>query len=226
MAGDVTLSEIKDLAEHYFEPIPAGPKPREVHTVEPEQVGEKRVFVKREVPNPNVMISYHVPETGSEDYYSLDLLKSILSQGRSSRLYSSIIDKKQLAIDVSTAYWNAFDPTLFHFYGICSDNVTAAELEGAILTEIDSIINTGVSENELQKVKNQKLMQFYKTTETINGMANTIGTYELFFGDYKKLFTAPDEYNKVTTKDIQNVATKYFKKQNRTVGILQSEEVN
>jgi predicted Zn-dependent peptidase len=226
MAGDVNLNEIKDLAEHYFEPIPQGPEPRKVHTVEPEQLGEKRVFVKREVPNPYVMISYHVPQTGTEEYYALDLLKSILSQGRSSRLYSSIIDQKQLAIDVGTGYWNAFDPTLFHFYGICSDNVTAAQLEKAILTEIDSIINSGVSENELQKVKNQKLMGFYKTTETINGMANTIGTYELFFGDYRKLFTAPDDYNKVTTEDIQNVAAKYFTRQNRTVGILQTEEVN
>jgi predicted Zn-dependent peptidase len=226
IAGDVMLGGIKKLAEQYFEPIPQGPKPRKVHTIEPEQLGEKRVFVKREVPNPYLMISYHVPETGTEDYYALDLLKSILSQGRSSRLYSSIIDQKQLAIDVGTSYWNAFDPTLFHFYGICNDNVTATQLEKAILTEIDSIINSGVSENELQKVKNQKLMGFYKTTETINGMANTIGTYDLFFGDYKKLFTAPDEYNKVTTEDIQNVAAKYFTKQNKTVGILQTEEVN
>ena len=140
-------------------------------------------------------------------------------------MYSSIIDKKQLAIDIGTAYWNAFDPTLFHFYGVCSDTVTAAQLENAILTEIDSIINSGVSENELQKVKNQKLMRFYSTTETINGMANTIGTYDLFFGDYKKLFTAPDEYNKITTKDIQIVAARYFTRTNRTVGVLQTEEV-
>jgi zinc protease len=225
IAGDVKIREIKDLAEKYFEPIPQGPPPRKIHTVEPEQLGEKRVFVKREVPNPYVMISYHVPQTGTEEYYALDLLNSILSQGRSSRLYSSIIDQKQFAIDIGTYYEDAFDPTLFYFYGICSDNVTAAQLEEAILTEIDSIVNKGISENELQKVKNQKLMEFYRTTETINGMANTIGTYDLFFGDYKKLFTAPDEYNKITTEDIQNVTAKYFTSSNRTVGVLQTEEV-
>ena len=140
-------------------------------------------------------------------------------------MYSSIIDQKQFAIDIGTYYEDAFDPTLFYFYGICSDNVTAAQLEEAILTEIDSIVNKGISENELQKVKNQKLMEFYRTTETINGMANTIGTYDLFFGDYKKLFTAPDEYNKITTEDIQNVTAKYFTSSNRTVGVLQTEEV-
>jgi len=76
----------------------------------------------------------------------------------------------------------------------------------------------------LQKVKNQKLMQFYKTTETINGMSNTIGTYELFFGDYKKMFTAPDDYKKVTAEDIKDAAAKYFTKQNRNVGVLNSED--
>ena len=93
-----------------------------------------------------------------------------------------------------------------------------------MLDEVDKIVTEGISEGELQKVKNQKLMGFYKTTETINGMSNTIGTYDLFFGDYKKMFTAPDDYKKVTAEDIKNVATKYFTKQNRTVGILNTEE--
>lgn len=224
ISGDVKFNEVKKLAEKYFEPIPAGPKPREIHTVEPEQSGERRLFVKREVPSPYIMIAYHVPQTGSDEYYAIELLNSILSQGASSRLYQSIVEQKQLAIEVGTYYPDAFDPSLFYFYGICNDGVKASHLEKAILQEVDKIINEGVSEAELQKVKNQKLMQFYRTTETINGMSNTIGTYELFFGDYKKLFTAPDDYKKVTVSDIQKVATKYFTKQNRTVGILNTEE--
>lgn len=224
ISGDVKLNEVKKLAEKYFEPIPAGPKPRVVHTVEPEQTGERRVFVKREVPSPILMISFHVPQTGSSDYYALELLNSILSEGQSSRLYSSIVEDQQLALEVGTYYPNAFDPTLFHFYGICNDGVTASTLENAIYKEIEKIITEGISESELQKVKNQKLMEFYRTSETINGMSNTIGTYELFFGDYKKMFTAPDDYKKVTAEDIKNVAVKYFTKQNRTVGILNTEE--
>lgn len=224
ITGNVKLDEVKSLAEKYFEPIPAGPKPRTVHTVEPPQMGEKRVFVKREVPSPYLMISFHVPETGSDDYYALDLLSSVLSQGRSSRLYSSLVDNQQLALQVGTMYFDAFDPTLFYFYGISNDGVKASELENAILDEIEKIIKEGVSEGELQKVKNQKLMEFYRTTETINGLSNTIGTYELFFGDYRKLFTAPDDYKRVTKEDIQRVAAKYFVKQNRTVGILNTEE--
>jgi len=224
ISGDVKLDEIKKFAQKYFEPIPAATPPRKVHTIEPEQTGERRVFVQREVSTPYLMITYHVPQSGTEDYYALDLLSSILSQGRSSRLYSSLVEDKQLALEAGTDYGDAFDPTLFYFYGVCNDGVKAFELEDAIEDEIQKIINEGVSENELQKVKNQKLMGFYKTLETINGMSNTIGTYELFFGDYKKLFSAPDDYKKVTANDIQRVAAKYLAKQNRTVGVLFTEE--
>lgn len=224
ISGDVKLNEVKRLAEKYWEPIPSGPEPRKVHTVEPEQTGERSVFVQREVSTPYLIITYHVPQSGSEDYYALDLLSSILSQGRSSRLYSSLVENQQIALEVGTYYGDAFDPTLFYFYGVCNDGVKASELESSILTEVDKIINEGINENELQKVKNQKLMDFYKTLETINGMSNTIGTYELFFGDYKKLFTAPDDYKKISVDDIKRVAGKYFTKQNRTVGILNTEE--
>ena len=97
------------------------------------------------------------------------------------------------------------------------------KIEEAFYEELEKIANDGITENELQKVKNQKLMEFYHVMETINGKANQIGTYQLFFGDYKKLFNAPEEYQKVTADDIKNVVKKYFTKSNRTVGILQSE---
>lgn len=224
ISGDVKFEEVKKLAEKYFESIPAGPKPREIHTVEPEQKGERRIFVHREVPTPYLLIAYHVPETRSEDYYALELLNDILSNGSSSRLYKSLVEEKQLAIEIGTYYPLAFDPTLFYFYAIANENVSASKLEDAIYEEINKIIKDGVKEDELQKVKNQKLMEFYRTTQTINGMSNTIGTYELFFGDYKKLFSAPEDFKKVTKEQIQSVAQKYFTKQNRTVGILFTEE--
>ncbi|MBT8379908.1 MAG: insulinase family protein, partial [Ignavibacteria bacterium] len=92
--GDIKFSWVKELAEKYFEPIPYGPDPRSVHTIEPVQKGEKRVFVERDVPSPYLLFAYHVPQTNSEEYYALDLLESILSSGRTSRLYKSIVDEK------------------------------------------------------------------------------------------------------------------------------------
>jgi predicted Zn-dependent peptidase len=100
--------------------------------------------------------------------------------------------------------------------------VTETELENGIDTEIEKLKKEGISEKELQKVKNQKLVDFYRQVETINGKSNNIGTYEVFFGDYKKMFDAPAQYNKVTAEDIKRVANKYFKKSNRTVGVLKS----
>jgi len=224
IVGDVTVNEVKSLTEKYFEPIAIGPPPREIHTVEPEQKGEKRIIINREVTSPYLMMAFHVPQTSSEDYYALSLLESILSSGNTSRLYSSLVDERQLAVWISTDYSYAFDPYIFTIYGICSKGITPAHLEAAIITELDKVINDGVTKEELQKVKNQKLMDFYHTMETINGKANTIGTYELFFGDYKKLFSAPQDFAKVTAEDIQRVAAKYFIKKNRTVGILMADE--
>lgn len=223
LTGDVTLNEVKKLSKKYFEPIPQGNNPRNVHTVEPEQLGERRLFVKKDVTTPHVLEVYHVPETKSNDYYSLSLLSSILSTGNTSRLYSRLVDQKQLATEVWSYYGESFDPYVFMIYSICNNNVTPSQIEEVIYKELDKIANEGISEPELQKVKNQKLMEFYHVMETINGKANQIGTYQLFFGDYKKLFDAPNQYQKVSVDDIKNAAKNYFKKSNRTVGILHSE---
>jgi len=224
ITGDIKYDWVKTLAVKYFAPIPGGPKPRDIHTIEPEQKGERRVFVKRDVPSPYLLFAYHVPQTNSEEYFALDLLESILSSGKTSRLYKSIINEKQLAIEIGTYMDEAFDPSVIWIYAVANKDVKAEVLEKAIIDEIDKVIKEGVTDNELQKVKNQKLMVFYHTMETINGKAKTIGTYEVFFGDYKKLFSAPEDYNRVTKEEIQQVAQKYFTKDNRTVGVLQMED--
>ena len=224
ISGDVTLEGVKKLAKQYFEPIPAQPEARKVHTIEPEQRGEKRVMVHKQVSTPNVLITYHVPETKHEDYYALDVLNSILSTGKSSKLYSSLVDKNELATNVFSYMPETFDPNLFYIYGIANQDVKASDLEQGILKVLDGIIEHGITEKELQKVKNQKLMEFYQTLETIDGKSNTLGTYEVYFGDYKKMYNAPAAYEKVTLADIQRVAKTYFTKKNRTVGVLQNNE--
>lgn len=224
MAGDITTAQVKKLAEKYLSPIPARKPPRKVHTVEPPQMGEKRVWVHKKVSSPNLMIAYHVPQTGGEDYYALAILNSILSSGRSSRFYSSLVSDQQLALQVFSYIPEAMDPTLCYIYAVCAKGVDEDTLEAAIYKEIDRVAKEGVTERELQKVKNKLLVNFYNAMETINGKANTIGTFEVFHGTYKKLFDAPKEYEKVTVDDIQRVAAKYFKKSNRTVGILKNIE--
>ncbi len=222
VSGGIRLEEVKRLAEKYIEPIPAQPAPPKVNTVEPLQTGERRVMVQKEVANPYLMIAYHVPEARHEDYYALNILNSILTGGKSSRMYSSLVDKKQLANSIFSGYSESFDPTLFQFYAVTAKGIHENDLEKAIYEELEKVKQEGISEQELQKIKNQKLMEFYDQVETINGKSNNIGTYEVFFGDYRKMFDAPALYNKVTVADVQRVAKKYFTKQNRTVGVLKT----
>lgn len=222
VSGGIKMEEVKKMAEKYLEPIPAQPAPPKVNIVEPEQTGERRVLVQKEAATPYLMIAYHVPEAKHEDYYALNILNSVLSSGKSSRLYTTLVDKKQLATSVFSGFGESFDPTLFQVYGITAKGVHESALEQGVYEVLESIKNEGITEAELQKIKNQKLMEFYDQIETINGKSNNIGTYEVFFGDYRKMFDAPAAYNKVTVADVQRVAKKYFTKSNRTVGVLKS----
>lgn len=222
VSGGIKYDEVKRLAEKYLEPIPAQPAPPKVNIVEPEQTGERRVLVQKESATPYLMIAYHVPEAKHEDYYALNILNSVLSSGKSSRLYTTLVDKKQVATSVFSGFGESFDPTLFQVYGITAKGVHESALEQGVYEVLESIKNEGITEAELQKIKNQKLMEFYDQIETINGKSNNIGTYEVFFGDYRKMFDAPAAYNKVTVADVQRVAKKYFTKSNRTVGVLKS----
>lgn len=222
IAGHVKFEQIKKLAEQYIEPIPSQPAPPSVNIVEPPQTGERRVMVQKDVATPYIAAGWKVPDARHEDYYALSILSDLLSAGRSSRLYSSLVDKKQLATQIFTNFGESFDPTLFIIAGVTAKNSNELDLEKAIYEEIDRIKKEGVTEAELQKVKNIKLMDFYGQVETINGKANNIGTYEVFFGDYRKMFDAPAAYNKVTVDDIKRVTAKYFTRANRTVGILKS----
>ncbi|MCE9686065.1 insulinase family protein [Shewanella sp. AS16] len=224
VSGDVKFDEVKRLADKYLAPIPAQAPPARVRTVEPQQKGERRVFVqKASVSTPNVMLAYHVPASSDADYYALDLLSAILSQGKSSRLYRGLVDK-QVALEAEAYLPMSLDPNLFYIMGVASPGVAATKLEQALLTQIKAIARDGVTRNELEKVKNIKLMEFYHAMETINGKANTLGTYELYFGSYDKLFNAPRAYNQLTPADIQRVAQTYLTKANRTVAVLAATE--
>ncbi len=222
ISGNVKLADVKKFADQYMAPIPAQKPGPKVHLVEPVQTGERRITVQKEVSSPYMIIGYHVPNSKDKDYYALDILSSILSSGNSSRLYSSLVDKQQLATSIFTSYGESFDPTLFQIYVTANKGKSTDSIENAVYKVLDNIQKDGITDKELEKIKNQKLMEFYSSIETINGKANSLGTYELFFGDYKKMFTAPEEYANVTKEDVKRVASQYFKKSNRTVGILKA----
>ena len=223
VSGDVTADEVVKLAEKYIEPIPSHDPPPKVTTAEPEQMGERRVVVRKFAQLPMVMFGYHVPQTDSPDFYARQVLQTILFTGESSRMYQRLVDKDQLAISIDGSSPFAFDPTLFEIDAQPKASVDPPAVEKAVYEELDKVSAQGVTDKELEKAKNILLAAFYRQMKTISGKANTIGSYEVFFGDYHKLFTAAEQYSKVTKEDVQRMAKQYFNAKNRTVATLAPE---
>lgn len=223
VVGDVTPDEILGLCEKYIEPIPSHAPPPPVTTVEPPQLGERRLVVHKPAELPLLMIGYHVPQTNSPDFYALNILRTVLFQGESSRMYQRLVDKDQIALDVSSYVGPAFDPTLMIIEAQPKQSVDPAKCEQEIYEELDKVKSAQITDQELEKAKNIRLVEFYHQMRTISGRANTIGTYEVFFGDYKQLFDAAKNYGAVTKEDVQRVAGKYFGANNRTVATLLPE---
>jgi len=117
----------------------------------------------------------------------------------------------------------SFDPSIFMISAQPKAGVDPAAVEQAIYEELDKVKADAVTDEELEKAKNILLSGFYRDIKTISGRSNAIGTYEVFFGDYKKLFTAADDFAKVTKADVQRVARQYFTANNRTVATLVPE---
>jgi zinc protease len=224
VVGDVSPDEIFQLCEKYIEPIPSHAPPPPVTTVEPEQLGERKLVVHKPAQLPIVMIGYHIPQTNNPDFYALNILRTVLFQGESSRMYERLVDKDQLALDVSSDVDPAFDPTLVIITAQPRQNVDPEACEKAIYEELDKVKAAQISDQELEKAKNNRLVEFYQHMQTINGRANTIGTYEVFMGDYHKLFDAAKNYSAVTKDDVQRVAKQYFGPNNRTVATLLPEQ--
>jgi len=220
VVGDVKADNLFQLAEKYMEPIPAHDPPPPVRTVEPKQLGERRIAVHKFAQLPIIEIGYHVPQAQGADYYTLELLQALLTTGESSRLYLSLVDQQQLAVQVQSAHEATIDPYLFTFTVQPRQGVAPEKAEQALYAEVDKLKSAAVDDHELQKAKNQVISSYYRSLRSINRRANVIGRYQVLFGDYHKLANVEQEFNKVTPADIQRAAKEYFDVNNRTVATL------
>jgi zinc protease len=219
VVGDATDEAVMALAKKYIEPIPSQPPPSVVRTKEPEQLGERRVTVRKPAQLPIQIVAYHIPNAKDPDITALDVLDAVLTQGQSSRLYKRLVDS-QLALNAGGRAEQSLDPGLFTFSMTPRSGVDPARTEAALFEEIEKVRTTPIPDDELRKAKNQLLAQHYRQLKTIAGRANLLGTYEVFYGDYNKLFTSDKDIEAVTAADLQRVAKKYFSPTNRTVATL------
>src|SRR5580658_7964676 len=220
VVGDVTVARVMELAKKFIEPIPRHDPPPPVRTKEPEQLGERRIVVKKAAQLPVQMVAYHVPEATNPDAIVLDVVATVLSRGQSSRLYKRMVDEEPLALSVNGRAGDSIDPTLMKFTIQPRNGVDPARTEKALYEELERLQTTEVSPRELQKAKNQLLTQHYSRLKTIAGRAQMLGHYEVIFGDYTKTFNSDKDFQAVTAADIQRVAKKYFTEKNRTVATL------
>jgi zinc protease len=205
VSGAVKEAEVLALARKYFEPIPSHTPPPPVHTREPEQLGERRVTVRKPAQAPLLMAAYHTPEATHADIPPLQILARVLSQGRSSRLYRRMVDQDQSVLGVdATQDWN-LDPGLFFVSAQVRPGKTTAEVEKALDDELARLVRDGVQGEELIKARNLVLVDFYRGIRTIATKANLIGRFEVFLGDHKRLNTYASDMQKVTAAEVQRV---------------------
>lgn len=220
VVGDFETKKLLPMIEKYFSRIPRQPSPPKVGSVEPKQQGERRISVKRHAELPAVFAGYHAPNIKHRDSYPLDVLQSILSAGRSSRLYRSLVYEQQLALYAGGDYDNITnDPNLFYMYAGVMPGKTAEEVEKALYAEIEKIKNTPVLDDELQKAKNQIESSFIMGQDSIFYQAMLLGQFETV-ADWKLLETYVENIRSVTKEEVMRVAKEYFSEDNRTVGIL------
>jgi len=220
IVGNTSDAQVMTLARKYLEPIPRQDPPAAVRTKEPEQKGERRVIVHKQAQLPIQMFAYHVPETKGPDNAALQVLDAVLTEGQSCRLYKRMVDQDQLAINVNGGEQPSLDPGLYVFTVQPRSGVDPARTEAALFEEIAKVQTAPVSDEELRKAKNQLLAANFRQRKTIAGRANLLGTFEVFNGDYRKLFRLEQEIEGVTAAQMQAVAKKYFVADNRTVATL------
>ena len=222
--GDVTPEEIFKLSEEHFAPIPAQEPPPSIRTVEPEQQGTRRVLVNAPAQTPLLHMAFHAGSATDRETPPLNLLLNILVGGQSSRLHQALVENEELALAVNGFQDEGFDPGLAYFYLTLPPGSDAAIVEQRMLEELQRVIDEGVTEAELAKARNIVLVDFWRELATIDGKASALGNYEVFLGDYESLFALPDEIDAITNEDIREMASKVFRIENMTVGVLQAAQ--
>jgi len=224
IVGAVKPKEIIPILEKYFGRIPAGPRPGELRTVEPPQTAEKTVTLKEQA-QPFYLEGYHKPGVTHPDQVVYNAIDDVLSRGRTSRLYRSLVRDKKIALTVQS--FSSFPgikyPNLWAVYAMPARGVTNEQVRDAIRAEIDRIKKEDVSDEELTRFKTRERADVLRSLDDNMGLAGQLATYQVVFGDWRELFRSLERVEKVTKADIRRVANASFVDANRTVGMIVTE---
>src|SRR5687767_502973 len=219
VAGDFRAADVMAKIRATFGAIPKGAAPPPVLAVEPPQNGERRTTVKKEAQLPIVYLGYHVPHQKSADAPALEVLSTVLSGGRASRLYKNLV-YKQLALEAGGDYsYFSLDPNLFWFWATPMPGQTPEAMEQALLAEMERLKTDPVSEEELQRAKNQTEAAFVFQEDSVHRRASLLVRFELI-GGYALMDRFLPTIRAVTAEDLRRVARAYFPLDKKNVGVL------
>jgi len=223
ISGDAGPDQLMPLIKKEFGNIsPAGNKIKRIKTDEPAQKGEKIVYLEKESAElPFIIMAFHVPSFPHKDSFALDVLSTVLSGGKSARLYRSLVYGKRIALDASADYSGLNrDPFLFQFSATVAPGKDMMDVEKAIHEEIENIAKTPPSDEELQKAKNQIEASFVFARDSSYSEALYTGMFEVVAGNWRLKDRYVDGIRNVRPAEVSDVARRYLTKENRTTGFL------
>ncbi len=224
IVGDVQFDDVVELIERHFAKIPPSEKPvPPVTTIEPEQKGERRVAVEYDA-EPRLLIGYHMPAGGDIDFEVFDIMSSVLTRGRTSRLYKSLVEERQMVTSIGA--WGSFTryPDVYTISATPKAPYTVEEVEQAIYEELAKFQDEGPTEWELQRVRNQLDADYVRGLQSNMGLAWRLADMQAKVGDWSFLLTLKERRQAVTADDITRVMAEYLVPNNRTVAYLVKPE--
>jgi predicted Zn-dependent peptidase len=223
VVGDFKTAEALATIERYFGRLPRGPKPAELRTVEPPQTAERRVIL-REQGQPWYIEGYHRPGYNDPDDAVYDAITDLLSNGRTSRLYRSMVRDKKIAVNAGgfSGFPGNKYPHLFLFFAIPTRGNNPDVLAAAIHEEFEKLKTTDITDEELKMIKTRAKADLLRSLDDNQGLAINLTMMQTRYGDWRELFRNVERIEKVTKADIRRVAAKTFVTSNRTVGVIET----
>jgi len=213
VAGNVNLQQVKDLSEKWFAPIPAGEKYQPNLPQEPKQTAERKLEVKAKVPLNALYKAWHIYPRLDKRYYACDLITDILGGGGSSRLFQALVKEKKLFSNIDCSHYGSTDAGLLVIEGKLIQGVDMKDAEAAVVDEIDRLLAEGITENELQKVKNKTESMMAFEDMSVMNRATSLAMYELL-GDANLMNTELERYQAITAAELIAESKAVFDKNN------------
>jgi predicted Zn-dependent peptidase len=221
LVGDLDPDQVMPIVVRYFDQLPAKPKPAELTTAEPPQNSVREVKM-RDQAQPIYVEGYHRPSYLDPDDAVYDAITDIMSNGRTSRMFRSLVRDQKIA--AAAAGFSGFPGTkyahLFAFYGVPLPGHTNQEMQKAIQEQIAKLKSQDVTDEELQMFKTRTKADLIRGLASNEGLAQQLAIYQTRYGDWRELFRYLDKVDKVTKADIRRIANKAFQDSNRTIGSI------